>query len=129
MNPAPILPPAGPFFRNIHHRQIQHFEETVVRRKDRFCFRHLAELAVEALDGVGRVDKPTHLFRVLEVDAYVPDVVSLHSFIPGSTPHHFQHHSSTQTEAFWEQQAFCHILVVALPHIFVNRNCGTQISY
>ena len=22
---APVLPPAGPFFRNIHHVQIQHF--------------------------------------------------------------------------------------------------------
>ena len=43
--------------------------------------------------------------------SYVPDVVFFHSFIPGGTSHHFQHHSSTQTEAVLEQQAFCHNLI------------------
>ena len=75
VNPAPILPSAGPFFRNVHHRQIQHLEKTVICRKDGFCLRHLAELPVEALDGIGRIDQPPHLFRVLEVGAQIRPVV------------------------------------------------------
>ena len=75
MDPAPILPPAGPFFRNIHHRQIQHLEQAVISRKDRFCLRHLAELPVEALNGIGGIDEPTHLLRVLEVGAEIRPVV------------------------------------------------------
>ena len=27
-------------FRNVHHRQIQHLEKTVICRKDGFCLRH-----------------------------------------------------------------------------------------
>jgi hypothetical protein len=27
---APILPPAGPFFRNVHRGQIEHIEKSVV---------------------------------------------------------------------------------------------------
>lgn len=31
MDPAPVLSAAGPLFRNIHYRRIQHFEQTVIR--------------------------------------------------------------------------------------------------
>ena len=37
MDHTPVLPPAGPFLRNVHHGQIQHFQQAVIRRKDRFC--------------------------------------------------------------------------------------------
>lgn len=75
VDPAPILPPACPFLRNVHHRQIQHLEQAVIRREDGFCLRHLAELAVEALYGVSCVDEPTYLFRGLEVGAQVWPVI------------------------------------------------------
>lgn len=48
---APILPTSGPFFRNVHHDQIQHFQQAVIGRKHRFGLGHLVQLAVEALDG------------------------------------------------------------------------------
>ena len=68
---TPVLAPAGPFFRNIHHGQIQHFQQAVIGGKDRFGLGHLAQLAVEALNGVGGVDQPPNLLRVLEIGAQV----------------------------------------------------------
>jgi hypothetical protein len=41
---APITPPSCPFPGNTHHRQIQHFQQTVVGRKDGFdSISHLKE--------------------------------------------------------------------------------------
>lgn len=37
MDQAPVLPPSGPFFRNIHHGRIQHFQRAVIGGKDGFC--------------------------------------------------------------------------------------------
>ena len=56
VNPGPVLPPASSFGRDVDHRQVQHFQQTVVCRKDRPGFGQLPQLAVEARDGVGRVD-------------------------------------------------------------------------
>ena len=53
MNDAPTLPPSGPFLRNVHHGEIQHFQQTVIRRKNRLGFGDLAKLAIEALNGIG----------------------------------------------------------------------------
>ena len=53
---APVLSPAGPFFRNVHHGQIEHLEEAVVRREDGLGFGHFSELAVEAPNGVSGID-------------------------------------------------------------------------
>ena len=75
MDPAPIHPPAGPFFRTVHHCQMQHFEEAVVRRKDGFCLCHLAKLTFETLYGIGRIDEPTYFLRILEVGAQVRPVI------------------------------------------------------
>ena len=72
---TPVLPPAGPLFRDIHHGQIQHFQQAVIGGKDGFGFCHLAQLAVEALDGIGGVNQPPHLLRVLEIGAQVCPVV------------------------------------------------------
>ena len=47
---TPVLPPAGPLLRDVHHGQIQHFQQAVVGGEHGFGFCHLAQLAVEALD-------------------------------------------------------------------------------
>ena len=74
---TPVLPPAGPLFRDVHHGQIQHFQQAVVGGKYGFGFGHLAQLTVEALDGIGGVNQPPHLLRVLEIAAQVCPVVPL----------------------------------------------------
>ena len=60
VNQAPILPSSGPFFRNVHHGQIQHFQQAIIGRKDGFGLGNLAELAIKALNGVGGVDESTY---------------------------------------------------------------------
>ena len=62
---APILPPSGPLFRNIHHGQIQHFQQAVIGGKDGLGLGNLAQLAaVEPLNGIGGVNQPAHLLGV-----------------------------------------------------------------
>ena len=72
---APVLPPARPFLRDVHHGEIEHFEKAVVGGKDGFCFGHFPKLAVEALDGVGGVDQPPHLLRILEIGAEIRPIL------------------------------------------------------
>ena len=74
VNQAPILPSSGPFFRNVHHGQIQHFQQAVISGKHRFGLGHLAELAVETLNCVGGVDQPAYLLGILEVGAEIGPV-------------------------------------------------------
>ena len=74
VNQAPVLPLSGPLFRNIHHGQIQHFQQAVIGGKDGLGLGHLAELAVEALNVIGNVNQSPHLLRVLEADAEVGPV-------------------------------------------------------
>ena len=45
-----VLPVSGPFFRDIHGCQIQHFQKAVIRRKYRLAFGHFPELAVESFN-------------------------------------------------------------------------------
>lgn len=71
---APVLPSSGPFFRNIHHGKIKHFRQTIIRRKYRFGFGDLAQLAVETLNGIGGVDQPAYLLGVLEIGAEISPV-------------------------------------------------------
>ena len=56
MDQAPVLPPSSPLFRNIHHSQIQHFQQAVIGGKDGLGLNHLAQLAVKTLNGVGDID-------------------------------------------------------------------------
>ena len=49
---TPVLAASGPFFGNVHHGQIQHFQQAVIGGEHGFGFGHLAQLAVEALDGL-----------------------------------------------------------------------------
>ena len=37
MDLSPVLPVTGPFFRDIHGCQIQHFQKAVIRRKNRLA--------------------------------------------------------------------------------------------
>ena len=64
---APVLPPPRPFFRDIYHGQIKHFQETFVRRENRFCLGHFSELAFEALNGISGIDQSPNLLRILEI--------------------------------------------------------------
>lgn len=72
---APVLPSAGLFFGDIHHGQVQHFQEVVVRGEHGFRLGHLTELAVDALYGIGRIDQPPHLLRILELGTQVGPVL------------------------------------------------------
>lgn len=74
VNQAPVLPLSGPLFRNIHHGQIQHFQQTVIDKKDRLRLGYLVQLTVEALNVIGNVNQSPHLLRVLEADAEVGPV-------------------------------------------------------
>ena len=67
MDLPPILSVSGPFFRDIHHGQIQHFQKTVIRRKYRFGFSDLSELTVKSLDGIRGIDQTADRFRILEI--------------------------------------------------------------
>lgn len=63
MDCAPVLPPPRPFFRYVHHGQIQHFQHALVRGKYRFRLGRLPQLPVKPLDGLCGVDRPAHLLR------------------------------------------------------------------
>ncbi len=63
---ALILPPSSPLSSNIHHGQMQNFQQAVVCGKDEFGLGYLAQLAVEVLNGVGGVDQPANLLRYLK---------------------------------------------------------------
>ncbi len=71
VNDSPVLSAAGPFFRDIQHGQIQHFQQAVVRGRNSLGFCHFAKLTVEAFYCVGRIDEPPKLFRKFETGAQV----------------------------------------------------------
>ena len=74
MDHPPVLPPSRLLFRDVRHRQNQHFQQAVVRGKHRFGPGHLAQLTVEILYGVGGVDQPVHFLRVLEIYTQIDPV-------------------------------------------------------
>ena len=73
---TPVLAPTRPFSGNVHHGQVQHFQQAVIRRKNGLGLRHLSQRAVKALNGVGGIDQPPNLLGKLEVDAQIWAVVS-----------------------------------------------------
>ena len=75
MNHAPVLPAAGPLFRDVDHRQIQHFEKAVIGRKHGFRLGYLPELTVEAFNRVGRIDQPPKFLRKLKISAEICPVI------------------------------------------------------
>ena len=46
MDLPPILTMTCPFFRDVDHGQIQHFQQAVIRRENRFCLGHFPKLPV-----------------------------------------------------------------------------------
>ena len=56
MDAAPVLPPTCPLFRNIHHCQIQHFQQTAICRENALGFCNLPQLPIKAFDRVRGMD-------------------------------------------------------------------------
>ena len=52
MDLSPVLSVASPFFRDIHHDLIQHFQETVIRREYCLGFCNFPQLPVKSLNCV-----------------------------------------------------------------------------
>ena len=75
MNHAPVLSAAGPLFRDVVHRQIQHFEKAVIGRKHGFRLGYLPELTVEAFNRVGCIDQPSECLRKLEIGTEICPVI------------------------------------------------------
>ena len=75
MDHTPVLAASGPFFGNVHHGQIQHFQQAVIGWEYRFCLGDLAKLAVESLNGVGGIDQPPYFLGILEIGAEVGPVI------------------------------------------------------
>ena len=69
------MPPSGSLFRNVHHGQVQHFQQAVIGGKDRLGLGHLAQLAIKPLNGIGGVDQPVHLLRIFEIGAEIGPIV------------------------------------------------------
>ena len=74
MDAAPVLPPTCPLFRNIHHRQIQHFQQTVVCLENALGFCDLPQLPIKAFDRVRGIDQTADFLRIFEVGAEVGPV-------------------------------------------------------
>ena len=68
---APVLPPPGPFLRNILHCKVKKFKQTVIGRKDRAGFGHFPKLAVEALDRICRIDQLSQFIRKFEISTEI----------------------------------------------------------
>ena len=75
MNHAPVLFAAGPLFRDVDHRQIQHFEKAVIGWKHGFRFGYLPELTVKAFNRVGRIDQPPECLRKLEIGTEICPII------------------------------------------------------
>lgn len=67
MDLAPVLTVACPLLCYVYGCQIQHFQQTVIGWKYGLGFCHLPQLAVNPLNGIGRVDQMSDCFRILEI--------------------------------------------------------------
>ena len=76
VNSAPILTSASPLFRDVHHCQIQHLKQAVIRREDGLCFGYLAKLAVEAFYRIGRINQLSQFLWVFKIGAEICPVIS-----------------------------------------------------
>ncbi len=71
---APVLTAASPFFRDVLHSQIKHFEKAVISGKYGLCLSHFLQLPVEAFYGIGRIDQLSEFLWELEVSAEIRPV-------------------------------------------------------
>ena len=67
MNNGPVFPFPGPFFCDVDHGQIEHFQQTVIRGEDGFGFGDLSKLPIEALNGISRINDCANLLWILEI--------------------------------------------------------------
>ena len=72
----PVLSAPCPFFGDVQHGKIEHLEQAVIGRENRLGFSDLAQLTVETLNGVSRINKPPKLLRELEICAEICPVFS-----------------------------------------------------
>lgn len=72
---APILAPPSPFPGDVHHGQVQHFQQTAIGGENRLGLGHLAKLAVKALNDVGGIDQPPDFLGILEISTEIGPVV------------------------------------------------------
>ena len=95
MDLAPVLPVACPFLRNVHHGQIQHFQQAVIGWEYGFGFGHFPQLAVEPFDCIRRVNQTPHRFWIFEISGQcrpvvVPGLVDFRVFGIPFVPKQFQ---------------------------------------
>ena len=100
MNLASILTMASPFFRDIYHSQIQHFQQTLIRRKHGFGFCGLSELAVKSLDDIRSIDQAADRFRIFEISRKIHPVVLPRFCDFRIFPLHFSSKLSNSASAF-----------------------------
>ena len=80
---APVLPPSRPLFRDVHHRQIQHFQQAVICRENRFGLGYFAKLAVKTLNGIGGINQPPDFLRKLGIVPIMDSVAkTAYEFMP-----------------------------------------------
>lgn len=63
---SPVLNTTRPFADDVHRREVEHFEQSFIRREDAFTLRDFAELTVVALDDVGCVDRLSNFRWIFE---------------------------------------------------------------
>ena len=76
VNSAPILTSASPLFRDVHHCQIQHLKQAVIRREDGLCFGNFPQLAVEAFYRIGRINQLSQFLWVFKIGTEICSVIS-----------------------------------------------------
>ena len=76
MDHAPAQPVSSSLSGNVHHGQIQHFQQAVVRWEYGFGLDYLLQLAVETLNSISDVNQLSYLLRMFEIG------VEAHSVVP-----------------------------------------------
>lgn len=61
----PVLAPSRPFSGHVHQGQVQHLQQPVIRRGNGLGLSRLSQLAVKALNSVGRIGQPPYLLGIL----------------------------------------------------------------
>ena len=73
---VPVLASFCPFLGNIHHGQIKHLEQAVVRWKNGLGFCHFSELTIKAFNSVCSINQPAHFLRVFEIGTEIRPIIS-----------------------------------------------------
>ena len=76
MDYTPAQPVSGSLSGNVHHGQIQHLQQAVVRWEYGFGLGDLPQLAIETLNSISDVNQLSYLLGMFEIG------VGAHSVIP-----------------------------------------------